>query len=94
MPRVSWDRLGRIAMLGVMVAIVFLYLSAGIRLFSAWGESKSDGAQVRVLESKNRALKQQHAELASSGTVQAEARRLGMVRRGEQAYIVNGLPPN
>jgi cell division protein FtsB len=94
MPRVRWDRLGRIAMLGVMAAIVYLYLSASIRLFSAWGQSKRDSAQVRVLEHQNRALQQQHAVLASPGTVQAEARRLGMVRRGEQAYIVSGLPPN
>lgn len=81
-------------MLGVMVAIAYLYLSAGVRLFSAWGESKRDAAQVGTLERQNRALSQQHAALASPGTVQAEARRLGMIRRGEQAYIVSGLPAN
>jgi cell division protein FtsB len=91
---VRWDRLGRIAMLCVMVAIVYLYLSAGIRLFSAWGESKRDSAQVHVLERQNRALQQQHVALASPGTVQAEARRLGMIHTGEQAYIVSGLPSN
>lgn len=93
-PRVRWDRLGRIAMLGLMVAIVSLYLSAGVRMFSAWGESKRDSGQVRVLERQNRTLRQQHAALASPGTVQAEARRLGMIHPGEQAYIVSGLPPN
>jgi cell division protein FtsB len=81
-------------MLGVTVAIVYLYLSAGVRLFSAWGESKRDSAQVRTLERQYRALAQQHATLASPGTVQAEARRLGMIRRGEQAFIVSGLPAN
>jgi hypothetical protein len=91
---VRWDRLGRIVMLGVMMAILYLYLSAGARLFSAWGESKRDSAQARVLESQNRALKQQHSMLASPGTVQTEARRIGMIRQGEQAYIVSGLPHN
>jgi cell division protein FtsB len=91
---VRWDRVGRIAMLCVMVAIVYLYLSAGLRLFSAWGESKRDSAQAYVLERQNRALRQQHATLASSGTVQTEARRLGMIHPGEQAYVVNGLPAN
>jgi hypothetical protein len=81
-------------MLGVMVAIAVLYLSAGARLFSAWGESKRDSTQVRALERQNRALHQQHTALASPGTVQAEARRLGMIRHGEQAYIVSGLPAN
>jgi cell division protein FtsB len=81
-------------MLGVMVAIVYLYSSAGVRLFSAWGESRRDNAQARALERQNEVLRQQHAALASPGTVQAEARRLGMIRRGEQAYIVSGLPSN
>jgi cell division protein FtsB len=91
---VRWDRLGRIAMLCVMVAIACLYLSAGLRLFSAWGESKRDSAQVRVLERQNQVLRQQHATLASPGTAQADARRLGMIHPGEQAYIVGGLPAN
>jgi hypothetical protein len=81
-------------MLVVMIAIAYLYLSAGLRLFSAWGESKRDSAQVQTLERQNRLLQRQHATLAGPGAVQAQARRLGMVRRGEQAYIVSGLPAN
>jgi cell division protein FtsB len=81
-------------MLCVMVAIAYLYLSAGLRLFSTWGESKRDSAQTRVLEGQNRALHKQHAMLASPSSVQADARRLGMIHPGEQAYIVSGLPPN
>lgn len=77
-----------------MIAIAYLYLSAGLRLFSAWGESKRDSAQVQTLERQNRLLQRQHATLAGPGAVQAQARRLGMVRRGEQAYIVSGLPAN
>jgi hypothetical protein len=94
MPRVRWDRLGRIAMLAVMVAIVYLYLSAGVRLFSVWGESKRDDAQASVLERQHKTLQQQHALLSSPGTVQTQARRLDMIRQGEQAYIVSGLPGN
>jgi cell division protein FtsB len=81
-------------MLGVMVAIVVLYLSAGFRLLSSWRESKRDAAQVRLLEHQNQALSQQHATLVSPGAVQLQARRLGMIRRGEQAYVVSGLPAN
>jgi len=91
---VPWDRLGRTAMLAVMVAIAYLYLSAGLRLFSVWGESKRDAAQVRALEGQNRRLQRQHSLLASPGSVQTQARRLGMIRRGEQAYVVSGLPNN
>jgi cell division protein FtsB len=81
-------------MLGVTVAIVYLYVSAGIRLLSAWGQAKRDSAQANELERQNRVLQQKHAALSSPGTVQAEARRLGMIHAGEQAYIVSGLPSN
>lgn len=81
-------------MLGVTMAIVYLYLSAGVRLLSAWGESKRDNTQAQLLERQDKALKQQHALLASPATVQAGARRLGMIHPGEQAYVVSGLPAN
>jgi hypothetical protein len=81
-------------MLVVLLAIVYLYLSAGLRLFSAWGESKHDAAQVQVLERQNRQLESQHKLLASPGSVQVQARKLGMIRGGEQAYVVSGLPDN
>lgn len=89
-----WDRLGRLAMLAVMVAIVYLYLSAGVRLFSVWSESKRDAAQAHALERQHRDLQQQHALLAAPGSVQADARKLGMIRSGEQTYSVSGLPGN
>jgi cell division protein FtsB len=82
------------AILCVLVAIAYLYLSAGIRLLSAWGESKHDAAQVLVLERQNRLLERQHQALATPGAVQAQARRLGMTRPGEQTYVVSGLPGN
>jgi cell division protein FtsB len=81
-------------MLCVAIAIAYFYLSAGVRLFSTWRESKRDSAQVHSLERQHSLLEQQHTVLASPVTVQEEARRLGMVRPGEQAYVVSGLPPN
>ena len=32
--RIRWDRLGRVAMLCLLVALAYLYLSAGIRIYS------------------------------------------------------------
>lgn len=81
-------------MLVVMLVLVYLYLSAGLRLFSAWGQSRHDAAQVHALELQNRQLQRQHSLLASPGSVQTQARALGMVRPGEQSYVVGGLPNN
>jgi cell division protein FtsB len=91
---VRWDRVGRMAMVCVMGALLYLYLSAGISLLSTWREASGDSAQVAALERQHAVLEAQHASLTSPGTVVQEARRLGMVRPGEQTYLITGLPSN
>lgn len=92
--RVRWDRLGRVAMLGVAAALLYLYLSAGIRVFSTWHEARRNSALVTQLERQNRQLRSQHAALGRHSTLVQEARQLGMERPGEQPYVVQGLPNN
>jgi hypothetical protein len=92
--RVRWDRLGRITMLCVLVVLLYLYVSAGIRLFSTWREARSDSAQVSALEHEHVLLLRRHEALRRRGTVEEEARRLGMMKAGEQPYVITGLPSN
>ncbi len=89
-----WDRLGRIAMVCVLAVLVYLYVSAGIRLFSTWRQARGDSAQVATLEHEHTFLQHQHETLARRGTVEEEARRLGMVKPNEQPYVITGLPNN
>jgi cell division protein FtsB len=91
---VRWDRLGRIAMLCLLVALAYLYLSAGIRIYSTWRQAHSDRAQVAALEREHTVLQRQHEALGRHGTVEEEARRLGMMHAGEQPYVIPGLPNN
>jgi cell division protein FtsB len=91
---VRWDRLARIAMLCVLGALLYLYASAGISLLSTWKQARGDSAQVAALERQHAALEAQHAALMGPGTLVEEARRLGLVRPGEQAYGISGLPSN
>jgi cell division protein FtsB len=81
-------------MLCVLAALLYLYASAGLSLLSTWKEAGHDSAQVATLERQHAALVAQHAALTSPGTLIEEARRLGMVRPGEHAYVVSGLPAN
>ena len=89
-----WDRVGRVALLCVLVALVYLYLSAGMRMFSTWQQSRHDKAQVAALEHEHRVLLRAHESLGGQATLEAEARQLGMTRKGEQAYLITGLPNN
>ncbi len=92
--RIRWDRLGRVAMLCLLVALAYLYLSAGIRIYSTWRQARGDRAQLATLEHEHVLLQQQHESLARRGTVEEEARRLGMMHSGEQSYVVTHLPRN
>jgi|SRR5580692_141596 hypothetical protein len=92
--RVRWDRVGRFAMLCVLVALVYLYASAGLHMFSTWRQSSHDSAAVASMEREHRLLVHQHEALSAPGTLEAEARQLGMMRKGEQPYVISGLPDN
>jgi hypothetical protein len=81
-------------MLCVIAVLLYLYLSAGIHMLSSWRQASHDRAAVTTMERQHRNLLQQHERLAQLATVEAEARRLGMMKAGEQPYVVSGLPKN
>jgi hypothetical protein len=92
--RVRWDRMGRVAMLFVLAALVYLYVSAGLHMLSTWRQSRHDSAAVTSLAREHTLLVRQHESLSAPGTLEAEARQLGMMRKGEQPYVISGLPAN
>lgn len=93
-PRVRWDRLGRLAMLFVLAALLYLYISAGVHMYSTYGQSRHDKATVASLEREHASLVRQHEALGRQGTVEDEARLLGMKRANERQYEISGLPNN
>jgi cell division protein FtsL len=92
LPRVRWDRLGRLAMLFVLAALLYLYLSAGVRMYSTWGQSRHEKATVAALEREHAKLAREHEALGRQGTIEAEARKLGMKRANERQYEIGNLP--
>ncbi len=91
-PRVRWDRVGRFAMLFVLTVLLYLYVSAGIRMLSTWKQARSDRGAVSALQAEHGALVRERESLGRQGTIEGDARRLGMMKKGEQQYIVTGLP--
>jgi hypothetical protein len=51
--RVRWDRLGRIAMLFVLLAVLFLYLSTGLHMLSTWRQSRHTNARVAAMQAEH-----------------------------------------
>jgi hypothetical protein len=91
---VRWDRLGRLAMLFVLAALLYLYLSAGIHMLSTWKQAHHDSATVASMQREHTSLLRRREALRRQGTVEAEARALGMTKAGERQFVVTGLPSN
>ncbi len=91
---IRWDRVGRAALLCVAVGLAILYVSAAVSTFDAWRQSRSVNGAVAHLEREHTRLSREHSTLESRSTIEAEALRMGMTHRGEQQYMVTGLPSN
>ena len=89
--RIRWDRIGRIALVLVLFGVMVSYLNPLVGLLEAWQGSKASQQQLIELKRENVELTQQLEDASSPATLQREARRLGMVKPGEHAYVVHGL---
>jgi cell division protein FtsB len=89
---IRWDRVSRVALLIVLVAIVGLYIGPARSYWSTVREAKHRRAEVAQLKRENDRLRAKRAALRSTSSLEREARRLGMVRPGERAYVVKHLP--
>jgi cell division protein FtsB len=90
--RVRWDRVGRTALLLLLLLVALAYVGPARSLLSTWRESHAKQAQLQQLQHEHDALVQRARELRDPRTIQAEARRLGMVKPGERPYVIRGLP--
>jgi cell division protein FtsB len=90
--RIRWDRLGRWALLFVLGLVLYLYIGPLRTWVSTWQEAKQKRQEVATLRAQNQQLRAHEDSLQRSSALEREARRLGMVKAGERAYIVEGLP--
>jgi cell division protein FtsB len=90
--RIAWDRKFRTVMLVVLALVGYIGVKGMISLMSARAQADQQRAIVQTLARENRALEQQQRSLSLPATIIREARMLGMVRAGERAYAVTGLP--
>ncbi len=84
--------MGRIALLLVLVGVLALYVNPLRSWWSTKQESAQRGAEVAELERENAELRKRRDQLKDPRMLENEARRLGMVKPGERAFVVEGLP--
>ena len=89
---IRWDRLGRVALLGMLVFILGLYISPAKHWLKQSGTADRQAQELLELTAENRTLEKRVHDLSDPGALEREARRLGMVRQGERAYVIENLP--
>jgi cell division protein FtsB len=89
---VRWDRIARCTLLIVLFGVLLLYVGPARSYLSTYHSSQQARSQVSALERQNRALRAERRALLRPLAVQRAARRLGMVKAGEQPFVVWGLP--
>jgi cell division protein FtsB len=89
--RVRWDRVGRVALVLVLFGVLVSYLNPIVNLVDAWSDSKAGEAELAQLQREHASLQQQVDEAGTDAALEREARKLGMVRPGERAYVIRGL---
>ena len=89
---IRWDRVGRVALLGVLLVILLLYVSPAKHWIEQSRTAGEQRAELRDLTNDNRRLRTRIRDLRGPGALEREARRLGMVRRGERPYVIENLP--
>jgi hypothetical protein len=89
---IRWDRVGRIALLATLIVIVLSYVSPARHWLQQSGTSKRQKHELSELTAQRANLQRRLRALRDPGALEREARRLGMVRVGERAYVIENLP--
>jgi cell division protein FtsB len=89
---IRWDRLGRVALVATLILIVLSYASPARHWIKQSGTAGRQKQELSELTSENNKLKLRLRALRDPGALEREARRLGMVRVGERAYVIENLP--
>jgi cell division protein FtsB len=79
-------------LIAVFAFVLYLYVGPALNWVSTYREAGEKRAEVAELKARHAQLVERRRELRDSEALEREARRLGMVKAGEKAFVVE-LPP-
>jgi cell division protein FtsB len=89
---IRWDRVARLSLLLVLIAVLLSYVGPATKYLRAWGLAKQTSTELQGLRRDNERLRTRAKKLHKLGTVELQARASGMARPGERVYVIRGLP--
>jgi cell division protein FtsB len=88
--QIHWHRVGRVALLVVLGAIVLLYIGPVAHWIQQRDTAAHTRSEVHELQAEHERLKGRLKELTGPGAIERQARSMGMVKAGERSYVLEG----
>ena len=85
---IRWDRLSRVALLVLLGAILLMYVSPAKHWWESSRTAAAQNAELQHLEAENERLRERSELLEDPDTLELEARKLGMTRSDERAFVI------
>ena len=89
---IRWDRLSRVALLVLLGAILLMYVSPAKHWWESTRTASAQSQELQHLEAENKRLEERAATLQNPDTLELEARKLGMTRSDERAFVIENPP--
>jgi cell division protein FtsB len=91
--RIRWDRVGRVALLALLAIVLALYAPPLKQWLAQSRAADEQRRTLHALEREHDRLATRARELRQEPALEREARRYGMVRRGERAFVIQPSAP-
>jgi len=88
--RIKWDRVGRVALTVVLVAVLYSYLGPSINFVKTYTGTTAAKAKLHTLLKEDRRLHNRIQSADDPLVVDHEARAQGMVAEGETPVVIRG----
>jgi cell division protein FtsB len=89
--RVKWDRIGRIALVIVLAAVLYSYLNPAIDFVKTYTATTAAKAQLHELQHEDAKLHEMIKSADDPIVIDGKARAQGMVQEGETPIVIRGL---
>jgi cell division protein FtsB len=87
---IQWHRVGRLALLGTLLVILLLYIAPISHWIQQRSTASNSEADLHALQAEHARLEARLRSLDSIGAVEQQARAMGMVKRGEKEFVIEG----
>ena len=89
--RIQWDRFGRIVLAIVIVLLFAAMIKPAWNAVHTYRQAGQTKIRLHQVQAEHATLERQVKRARSEATLQREARRQGMIRPEEEAWVVNGI---